>query len=658
MKQKYILRFFFILFNLCFIQGESFIFYDSIKFVFNYLQNYTRQTLNDIILADTSNLSENQELFVQGVNEMVSKRESVQFISILPDSSNISATLQKMYPTKFPSMVVLPMFNESNEVQNAFFELIPCLNEQNVWILYFLNDFKREEEMNEYVRSTMLENSNIDSSLNLHSLVFVITLVNGKAKLSEIYKPCKESNILIRQLVEITENHTNSKYIWKNRRDLRGCFMRVGYMDYGPMLSVVSNDNNLFSDLDSHSIHTNEIISNDGKLLIKGPKTRLFSLIQTQLNFSIKWVLVNDRSFGTLDDKTESWNGIVGMIQRNEIDTSILDLSMTAQRADVISYSAPFTRYRSYLFFERQNTNIAKRVIREVFDDLYTITLFSFIFILATYHFILVLRLSKNEAVDFTLKKKLSRYFDSLFLCVLAFAGRDVPQMNPTFRKTYFSNRILVLIIASCGIVHFYIYCSLLISIRMVQRFETPINSITDILEKPDYKLLVFGGTSNEDYLKYSTDEKFRRLWKKTARENGVLSFSNSEYLQHVISNLGNNVVFAEFPTFQYEISSYQCRIVRSKNGYNFQYGAYPFARESPYIDVFNHQISNFLGGRLETTHFDIEYEEECITSNQKSFRTMSYKDVIYAFSIFLFGCIIAIQFSIVERFHKRRRQL
>ena len=72
MKQKYILWFFFILSNLFIIHGENFISNQKINFAHSYLQNYTRLTLKDIVFADTSSLSENQELLVRGINEMVS----------------------------------------------------------------------------------------------------------------------------------------------------------------------------------------------------------------------------------------------------------------------------------------------------------------------------------------------------------------------------------------------------------------------------------------------------------------------------------------------------------------------------------------------------------------------------------------------------------
>ena len=47
------------------------------------------------------------------------------------------------------------------------------------------------------------------------------------------------------------------------------------------------------------------------------------------------------------------------------------------------------------------------------------------------------------------------------------------------------------------------------------------------------------------------------------------------------------------------------------------------------------------------------ETKNECTDSSQNIFKTMSYKDVISAFVIFGFGCILALGYLLVEYIKK-----
>ena len=655
MKQQFFQVLLFILCNLSITKAENSNLHFGSKFVFDYLQNYTRLTIQHVVFAITSTSNEIEHELIQDTIEMLLQQNIFQFTSVSKFSKNVTSMFQKLEKTEFPSIVVFPNVDKSREAQKAFFKIPKYMTRKNLWLLVFTINFKTDEAMNKYVEGLMNKHPYVETLLSLPSSVFIVTQINGKRQLAEVYKQCKENNLLIWTIVKFNYDNSISSKIRDRPIDLKGCTIRVGYMDYAPTLTIISNNDQVSASSGSITrAHDDDLIIEDRQLALTGSKAKLFSLLQSQLNFSIKWILVSDLSFGTYDDMTNTWNGIVGMIQRNEIDTSIIDLSITVRRMDVVSFSIPIARYRTYLFYENLESDIGWDLFSSVMPPKYKITMISFIFILITYHFMLVLRLSHIEGRNLSLKEKSSRYFHSLCLCLCSVAGIDVPQMAPAFRKIYISHRIIVLIIAFYGIIHYYIYNSLLISRMMVPRHHTPIKDIKDILAKPEYKLLVFGGTSNMDYLKYSTEEDFKKIWKKTVRENGVLSLSNNEYLKTIASNLDYNIIFAEFPTFQHEMSSYQhakCNIKKSEIGYNFQYGAYPFAKSSPYRHVFDHYIGKFLGGRLKTTHSSAEYEEECM-ANQKSFKTMSYKEVIYPFAIFIFACIIAVQISFAEYFY------
>ena len=72
------------------------------------------------------------------------------------------------------------------------------------------------------------------------------------------------------------------------------------------------------------------MVINTGGLILEGFSVQRFSLLQSNLNFSIKWVHVDDLSFGAFENG--NWNGIIRLLQQDKIDTSIHELSITADR--------------------------------------------------------------------------------------------------------------------------------------------------------------------------------------------------------------------------------------------------------------------------------------------------------------------------------------
>lgn len=65
------------------------------------------------------------------------------------------------------------------------------------------------------------------------------------------------------------------------------------------------------------------------------------------LNFTFKYVESVDGKYGTIDDNETMYNGLIGMLQKNEIDSAISDLSLSKDRAMVIDYTDTFFSSKS-----------------------------------------------------------------------------------------------------------------------------------------------------------------------------------------------------------------------------------------------------------------------------------------------------------------------
>ena len=61
----------------------------------------------------------------------------------------------------------------------------------------------------------------------------------------------------------------------------------------------------------------------------------LLKMIQSELYFNYSLVPSLDGSHGTLLNNKTNWSGQIGLLQRKELDLSIMDLTFTNERAQV-----------------------------------------------------------------------------------------------------------------------------------------------------------------------------------------------------------------------------------------------------------------------------------------------------------------------------------
>jgi len=61
---------------------------------------------------------------------------------------------------------------------------------------------------------------------------------------------------------------------------------------------------------------------------------QLMSMVQSELNFSYTLVPSKNGKYGT-QNKNKEWTGQIGLVQRNELDLSIMDLTVLFERSKV-----------------------------------------------------------------------------------------------------------------------------------------------------------------------------------------------------------------------------------------------------------------------------------------------------------------------------------
>ena len=93
-------------------------------------------------------------------------------------------------------------------------------------------------------------------------------------------------------------------------------------------------------------------------------------------------------------------------------------------------------------------------------------------------------------------------------------SAKDVSYTSPA------SHRMIFLAVCAFGMLNHYVYDAGLTSHLMVQTFDIPIKSLGDILDKPDYKLLVWRGAADESFFREGNNPTIQNVWSKTLSED------------------------------------------------------------------------------------------------------------------------------------------
>ena len=615
--------------------------HDHLTKAIEYVQDYNGWHLKDVVILASSMYFDNNEAFLHEVehNDVISNLQ----VAFMTTSGNLSRVLQTTNKLILPSIVVLLDFETSECTQKAFFDS-GVQPKDKIWLLWFSTNFSSTHSFNIAINKLIARYYKYLSRLSLNTHVHAISQINGIFHLYDVYYTCDTTKVFTKHLTNLSDENLNqySNHIWENRKDFGQCPIRVGYLDYGSLLWNVKDNQTKAHEASMISLEPKSSPTlRAGGLLMQGIKVQLFSVLYSKLNFSIKWVRVEDNKFGAFDSVLNDWNGIVGMIKRNEIDTSTI--SITNARSNVVAYSIPIQRYSNRLFIRKPGPSVSWTTFINVFDFVYWyvilafMTVFIVLLITVSYH-------SKEEKIQ----SKIVNARNAVSTTVLAFVAFDVPGASDWNSREYNSRRILLLAICLCGAINFYAYNAGLISYLIAEHHEHPINDLTDILEHPSYKLLVAGGTSDEDFLRYSQDPKLRQIWNKTTKEKGMIS-SDEEAIQQLRKD-DKKVYLGFSPYFEMLLEKEQCNISGLRVRFNSHYGGYVFNKESQFLDIFNYHIQGMMDTEALSKVLDEMKESiKCENHKQSHFKEIDYMDVCSAFGILGLGCALSLGYSILE---------
>ena len=514
------------------------------------------------------------------------------------------------------------------------------------YLIIATSDNTTDEETKRLLGDTTSAFSKYLSKHLINSQLYVIVGQNDDPQLIEIYQSCSTHAPKSRFLLNLLKNQSKIDYIWKRRANLYHCTFRVGYMTSAPHYSVENISNNISQANDNSELfnkNDRQTMIIDG-LKFFGPSIHFFSLLKAYLNFSVQLVDTGS-AYGIFDENKQDWTGIVGMVKRGEIDTSLSDMSITETRSSAVAFTIAFRHYSYRLFMKRQKPSSSWGTFLKVFNHFYwgllAITILIFTFILFSFSYIPMYILN---SLSLSQSSNVKELIDAVSISLSAFLALDVNISNLAT-----SSKILMLAICICGAVNFYVYNAGLTSCLMVQNTDPPIKELEDILTKPEYKLLMLSGGSSQEYLEYN----YPNVWKKSVQENSVIE-NIADMIKETledhkkVSFMGSPT--AEILTRKSDKDMIPCKITASKKKYNEDLSGYIFNKNSQYTSLFNYHILKIIQSGVETEWLDNKkMSSDCIYNMDDQIRPFSYKDVISVFVLFASGCTISLLSLVFE---------
>ncbi|KAL0269927.1 UNVERIFIED_CONTAM: hypothetical protein PYX00_007508 [Menopon gallinae] len=330
------------------------------------------------------------------------------------------------------------------------------------------------------------------------------------------------------------------------RYNLEGKVFRVSAIDNWP-LAILSEDNS-----------------------VGGYFGKIWLDLEERLNFTTIYVPSKDFSIGVWNGKR--WNGLIGMIMRNEIDFAISEITMTPERLSAVDFLKP-------LFTTRPEVWLTLLVW------LFAVTLILF----------LGYRIGQKYGLEDPKYKWEYESYHCLFFIVSAFSmqGNTIMPKSVACRLTlataYLFSTVFVIL-----------YSCTLTSMVAVQKPSKPFDSLETFLQDGTYTLEQIPGSDSYTYFSESTNPVLQEIYHSQFSKLPEEELPKSH--RSAIDRICRNRKIAHMGEFgvtqivaQELTDNTECDIIYLDKPLKLLYLTMAVTKDSPYRAAFDHQLQKMI---------------------------------------------------------------
>ncbi|XP_021924650.1 glutamate receptor ionotropic, kainate 4-like [Zootermopsis nevadensis] len=279
----------------------------------------------------------------------------------------------------------------------------------------------------------------------------------------------------------------SSMTFYQRRRSLQNTVFRAGVLQ-GPATSVFKGA--------------------DGKIMKIGSYIgHIWNILQGIMNFSTSYYTAADSAFG-VEMVNGRWNGLLGMIDRKEIDVISTDILMDRKRLGIVNFMNPLFEVRTYMFIRSpKKSDMDWENFLKPFSTGLWMAILGVILVLSVFYFIGIKVCRKyNEESEGIWTFRL---YDSVFYIYYSFCQQA--QSDPVVYST--SCRVLSVTTYLTAVVLLVGYSGFLISYLTFRTTELPFTSFGHFLQAGTHRLGVLSNSTHYVHFKESTNPNMQQLF-------------------------------------------------------------------------------------------------------------------------------------------------
>ncbi|XP_021355128.1 glutamate receptor ionotropic, delta-1-like [Mizuhopecten yessoensis] len=312
--------------------------------------------------------------------------------------------------------------------------------------------------------------------------------------------------------------------------------------------------------------------------------------LASSLNFTYRMTMPADGAWG-MEFENGSFNGLIGQMQRNEVDLIVAPISIQTNREAVMDFSYPYYFEPTKMILKKPDPSETKW--RTLIDPFTTTVLICIGISLPTMSFVLCMLeyLSPyyREIPDRSSMRGLHHFSDSFWYLYGALLTQGGEHLSDAV-----SGRTLLSFWWLFCIAMMATYSGNLIAFLTVSKEKLPFDTISGMVGQDEYRWGTIGGTAFIDIFKTSQQHVYRKVW------NGLVRFNESDgnVLSsdpdiHISKVLDGNYVFLGDKTYS-EIkmrTRKECDMVMTKEEFLPLQYAIGLPNNSPYTRLFANEI-------------------------------------------------------------------
>ncbi|KAK6639739.1 hypothetical protein RUM43_008014 [Polyplax serrata] len=401
----------------------------------------------------------------------------------------------------------------------------------------------------------------------------------------------------------------NKQRLYARRSDLEGKLIRAGYIENWPMSSLRNG-------------------------LWDGFFPRIWKEIEAQINCTTQPYRSVDNATGVL--KTNgSWNGLVGMLLRGEIDVIVSETTMDYDRSTVLKFSRPILISNYQVFFCALASDLKWTAVLYPFSRSTWMAVCSWL-IAGTLTISICHHLARKRIPSYINKEEdgftpvVSFFFILQSLCQQGYP--TVPRLA--------SGKIIFLTSYLLSAVLIPSYSAWLIYSLTHHVPNKPFNSFEEFLSLGRYELNIIKHSAEQTYFKRSMNTLHRMVY-ATVKKNKQRVQSVKEGLERTFCQMGQQAFFGVEAIVKMYLQQSTlhscCHIVTFSKPLSPVYQSLGFLKDYPYSQLINYKLQRlFTTGVIDNIQKHFHYKRHMAQSYKEV--EVGIKDVFQIFILLLLG--------------------